>query len=297
MSVFRFAHISDLHIPPLPGPSLTELANKRVLGYLSWNRKRKHMHKRDVLNALTQDIKAQNPDHICITGDLVNIATPAEIRQAGDWLENLGQTDQISLVPGNHDAYVKNGLQCALKTWSPWMSEAHSFPYIHHRPPCAFIGISSAVATAPFMASGKIGKAQLERLENMLLEMEKENLFRVVMIHHPPQTGVTGWRKGLHDAEPLRALLRRTGAEMVIHGHKHQPCEAMLEGPGGPVPVYGAGSASLFHETTGKSAHYHLFEIQTQDKQFRLSVHHRRYDAHKGDFTEAAREIYSIISA
>lgn len=297
MSVFRFIHISDLHIPPLPPPGITELLNKRVLGYLSWHRKRKHLHRRDVLDALCLDIERQTPDHICVTGDLVNIATAAEAGQAADQLRALGPEDKISVVPGNHDAYTKKGLALALEIWSPWMEKDKSFPYIHRRGPCAFIGLSSAIPTGPFMASGKTGRAQLDRLENMLLMLREDNLFRVVMVHHPPQKGVDGWRKGLHDAPALREVITRAGAEMILHGHKHQPYEAMLKGPDGPVPVYGAGSASLFHENINKSAHYHLFDITTAHNEFRLCIHHRRYDPRKHAFTEAMREVYSVTRA
>ncbi|RVC83466.1 metallophosphoesterase, partial [Mesorhizobium sp. M4A.F.Ca.ET.022.05.2.1] len=43
--MFRLAHISDVHLGPLPGVTYRELASKRVVGYVNWQRnRRRHMH-------------------------------------------------------------------------------------------------------------------------------------------------------------------------------------------------------------------------------------------------------------
>src|SRR3546814_1584516 len=38
--------------------------------------------------------------------DLTNIALPGEFVQVGRWLEGLGAPEGVTVVPGNHDAYV-----------------------------------------------------------------------------------------------------------------------------------------------------------------------------------------------
>ena len=88
--MFLLAHLSDPHLAPLPPPRLGELASSALLGYLNWLRKRRAIHRRDVLAAIVADLTAQAPDHIAVTGDLVNIALPAEIAKARAWLEALG---------------------------------------------------------------------------------------------------------------------------------------------------------------------------------------------------------------
>jgi len=40
MAAFTLAHLSDPHLPPLPEPRASELAGKRVFGYLNWRRNR-----------------------------------------------------------------------------------------------------------------------------------------------------------------------------------------------------------------------------------------------------------------
>ena len=87
---FTLAHLSDPHLPPLPAARLRDLASKRALGYLNWTRNRHKYHRREVLDALVADIQAQQPDHIAVTGDLVNLALEAEFAPSRAWLESVG---------------------------------------------------------------------------------------------------------------------------------------------------------------------------------------------------------------
>src|SRR5580704_3333994 len=107
MAAFTLAHLSDPHLPPLPSPRLSELMGKRAFGYLNWTRNRHRYHRRDVLDVLVSDLQAQVPDHIAITGDLVNLALEAEFAPARAWLEDIGSPERVTVVPGNHDAYVR----------------------------------------------------------------------------------------------------------------------------------------------------------------------------------------------
>ena len=60
-----------------------------------------------MLARIVGDLKAQAPDHIAVTGDLVNISLAAEYAPARAWLDALGPPQDVTLVPGNHDAYVR----------------------------------------------------------------------------------------------------------------------------------------------------------------------------------------------
>src|SRR5437588_5439046 len=106
--MFVLAHLSDPHLGPLPKPRLSELAGKRASGFLEWQRKRRLIHRGDVLARIVSDMKAQVPDHVAVTGDLVNISLAGEYAPARAWLESLGRAQHLSLVPGNHDAYVRS---------------------------------------------------------------------------------------------------------------------------------------------------------------------------------------------
>ena len=105
--MFVLAHLSDPHLGPLPRPRLAELAGKRAAGFFNWRRKRHRIHRADVLARITADLKAQAADHIAVTGDLVNISLAGEYAPASAWLAALGPPRDVTLVPGNHDVYVR----------------------------------------------------------------------------------------------------------------------------------------------------------------------------------------------
>src|SRR5262249_30709965 len=105
--MFVLAHLSDPHLAPLPGPRLSELFGKRVTGLINWQRKRRLIHRADILARIVADLATQAPDHIAVTGDLLNISLEGEYPAARSWLAALGPPDTVTLVPGNHDAYVR----------------------------------------------------------------------------------------------------------------------------------------------------------------------------------------------
>jgi 3',5'-cyclic AMP phosphodiesterase CpdA len=287
--MLTLAHVSDPHLPPLPRVAWRQIANKRVLGYVSWHRRRKHEHRAEILDALVRDLETLAPARICVTGDLTNIGLPEEYAAAAAWLERLGRIGEVSIVPGNHDAYIAAPHTETAARWAPWMSGddgAGGFPYLRRRGRVSLIGVSTAVPTPPFLASGEVGADQAARLADMLAAEGRAGQCRVVLIHHPPQAGATRWRTSLHDAARVRDALARTGAEIVLHGHLHLPMTATLAGPGGQsIPVHGAGSASARGGHGRPPAQYHVVTIrEAAAGGFDIAVRGRGYDPASGSF-------------
>lgn len=266
--MFRLAHISDPHLGPLPEPTIRELASKRITGYVNWRRNRMRHHKEGVVDMIVEAVRAAAPDHLAVTGDLVNLALDAEIRKARAWLDGIGAPEAVSVVPGNHDAYVPGALDEACRAWAPFMcgdSGAHpvdrdAFPYERRRGDVSIIGVSSARATAPFMANGYFRADQAERLGKLLDRTGKEGRYRVVMIHHPPVRGVAPFGR-LYGIRLFQSVIRAHGAELVLHGHTHVPSLHWIDGTAEPVPVVGVAAAG--HEGGGSrpAAGFNLFEI------------------------------------
>ncbi len=284
--MFRIAHISDLHIPPLPPVSLRQLAGKRLLGLISWHYKWKSEHRQTILDALQTHLKEIKPDHICITGDITFTTLPAEVDIASDWISRLGDPQQISLIPGNHDAYVSGSLDYALEKWSRWMQDDEGrsgFPYLHRRGPVDIIGLSSAVATPPGMSLGRLGRAQLQKTELLLGRIRDVQRPSLLMVHHPPQDRAASRKRALSDRKALQELLSRLPVDLVLHGHLHYPTRAVLDCPAGPIPVLGAASASTIG-IRKSVAHYHLIEIETASGQTQMSVQHYHFDRASGGF-------------
>src|ERR1700747_3223858 len=161
--MFVLAHLSDPHLGPLPRARLVELAGKRAAGFFNWRRKRHRIHRADVLARLTADPKGEAADHIAVTGALVNISLAAEYAPARAWLTSLGPPHDVTLVPGNHDIYVRAALAFQATHWEEFMRGADAaapgprFPFVRRRGPLAIIGLSTAVPTPPLMATGRLG--------------------------------------------------------------------------------------------------------------------------------------------
>ena len=292
MAPFRLAHLSDPHLGPLPAVRLRQLGSKRALGYLNWRRSRASALGSAELVRLVADLLDQRPDHIAVTGDLVNIALPDEIRTAGAWLSALGTPDRVSVVPGNHDAYVPGALRQATAAWGAFMrsddgvctyvdddrgdptagedgkppamrgrrvSAAVPFPFLRVRGEVAIVGVSSAIATAPFSARGAFRQPQAARLADMLRAAGARGLFRVVLVHHPPIDALTGPHKRMIGSRRFLDVIDAAGAELILHGHTHEPTIAWA-GDGGRVPVVCVPSASSLGLTSPR-ARYNIIEI------------------------------------
>jgi 3',5'-cyclic AMP phosphodiesterase CpdA len=275
---FLLAHLSDPHLAPLPRPRLKELAGKRMLGYANWKRGRDDVHRTDVLEALVADVKAHAPDHVAVTGDLTNLALDEEIHGAARWLAALGSPDRVTVVPGNHDAYVPGALHEALAAWAPYVAGddgSTNFPTLRRRGPLALIGLSTAVATAPFMATGEIERDVLVRLAGELETLSREPVARVVLLHHPLAVERRQKNKRLLNAKAVRAVLSAAGAELVLHGHMHVSSRLDLAGPRGPLPVIGVPSASSDPEKGKEAAGWCLFRISMTNDGARVVMERR----------------------
>lgn len=275
----RFGWLSDVHLP-LAGVPLRYWNMKRLLGWLNWQRKRRFVHTRQALDLIVADMKEQKPDHVLVSGDLINLALPSEYKAASDWLGTLGPPDTVSIVPGNHDIYVEDrALREGLPLWNAYMTgdadvsgSPGVYPYLRRVGPVALIGVNSAVPTPVGFATGHVDRPQTERLEAMLARTKALGLIRLVMIHHPPLPGLAAPRRALVDAQAVAAVLARAGAELVIHGHNHT--ETFLTHAG--IPVVGAASASAARPYGNEpAARYHLVSVSREGANALIEVETR----------------------
>jgi 3',5'-cyclic AMP phosphodiesterase CpdA len=190
----------------------------------------------------------------------------------------------VTVVPGNHDAYVKEPWAHTFALWGSYMDSdpgrASSertgnsvvFPSLRVRGPLALIGLSSACPTAPFFATGSLGQAQLQRLDQLLVETEDQGLIRTLLIHHPPMTHTVAWRKRLTDSLALRQVLMQRGVELVLHGHAHRFALEYLETSFGKVPVIGVPSASCIGRKLGHRAQFNLYHCNPSANGWNLEI-------------------------
>lgn len=296
--MFTLAHITDPHIGPLPPASVQDLLSKRFFGYLSWIRRRRDIHRPEILSVLQRDLANMAPDHVAITGDLTNIALPEEFQLALRWLQQLGQPDSVTVIPGNHDAYVPLSWENTIGQWSDYMAgdtvdangavpmAADDFPAIRIRGDVALIGLSTAQATPLFLATGELGREQRDRLEEQLASLGQRGLCRVVLLHHPPCPEGLAWRKRLVDADEFLSVIARSGAELVLHGHDHKFGAASIGSVDGNVSVLGVPSASAKEGGKRPQSHYHLYGIDRSATGWTISITVRGYRGSETGFVE-----------
>jgi 3',5'-cyclic AMP phosphodiesterase CpdA len=268
----------------MPPVGLGHWRPKRVLGYVNWVRNRKGVHLRQTIDLLASDMAAQKPDHIAVTGDLVNIGLPQEHALALAWLRDLGPADRVTVVPGNHDIYVRLLRDPGVMRWRDYMTSnadgapfavnsSAGFPFVRRFGRLALIGVNSAVPMPPVIAAGRVGHEQLARLGDILAVLARQRLVRVVLIHHPPLPGQAPWSRALRDAAELEQVLAMHGAELILHGHNHTNMVAVHRLGERRVPVVGIASASIGrpykNEPLGR---YNLLHIALTDAGHRIEV-------------------------
>lgn len=297
---FTLVHLSDVHLGPMMGLPLRHLNTKRALGLFNWQRTRRFVHLRSVVDKITTDALAHAPDHIAVTGDLANLGLPGEFANALVWLTALGDPKQVSVVPGNHDIYSgRIGSASCLETWAPYMQGDDSgsehapvrFPYVRTRGPLALIGLNSAEPTPPFVAAGRMGEAQIAALGPLLQRLGEEGWVRVVMIHHPPLPGQAPPRRALQDAVVLADVLERHGAELVLHGHNHRQMLAWRRFSDRGFPVLGVASASAARAQKHEPfACYHLLRIRRENGATMINCETRGLAQADGEVVSLARQ-------
>ncbi len=281
--MFTLAHLSDIHLSPLPRARRSDLMSKRIMGYVNWHRGRKYVHRREVLDLVTRDLIERKPDHIAVTGDLVNLGLPEEFLRAAEWLHHLGPPSDVTAIPGNHDAYVRLHPEAGTGHWKPYMQSNEAgeiivptppslFPFVRRFGDIAIVALSSAIPTAPFIAAGKVGSRQRKLLGEALGRLGDKGLFRVVLVHHPPLPGQSNWARGLRDAVRTTRVIRQHGAELVLHGHNHEQTLNEIETVSGTAYVIGVPSASEAIEGRLPAARYNEYRIARKRDGWRVEM-------------------------
>ena len=263
---------------------------KRILGFLSWHKRRKKVFRADILECLEADLNAQEPDHLMLGGDLTNLGMEQEFIRAKSWIERQKYSETTCLIPGNHEAYGREFELYMERHWKDWIPGG-TFPFVRKFGPVAVVGVSSAIRTPPFMAVGRVGEAQCLELRTHLAELGRQGLWRVVMVHHPPQQGACAARRALLDGGTFRSAIAQSGAELILHGHTHHAHEAELQGAEREVPVLGVAAASsgggnghlppaeyllIDAPENGAFIHWHRRRFQPESSRFETVAEGRR---------------------
>jgi 3',5'-cyclic AMP phosphodiesterase CpdA len=276
----RLAHCSDLHLLSHDGARWLALANKRWIGAANLLTNRSRHYHVAAFEQMIADIDACGVDHVLCTGDITNLALEQEFQFARGLFDRFaGGPERVTVIPGNHDAYVAEGLAHFATFFEAfsrsdagwdWPEDARlgqdddlRWPLVRIRGDLALIGVTTSRATPWFTAYGYVGEGQLARLRAALVDPRLVGKRRLVAIHHPP-AGKRARSKirGLRDHEAFARVIADAGADLVVHGHEHRDMREELAGPAGAVvPVIGIASGTYEHGDPHRVARYQIYEI------------------------------------
>ena len=295
--MMTLAHLSDLHATRARIDRPRHLLGNHGLQWVSWNlhRRRHRSYRKEILEALAKDLRAQQPGQVVVTGDITNAASNAEYSAVAAWLRRFGDPGWLTAVPGNHDAFLHDSVTRIWQHWAGYVSSdeaarlAHDavpdqgFPTLRIRNGMALVGVCSARPSTLGLARGKVGSEQLLRLEWLLDTLRERDLCRVVLTHYPPFDDGISWRRRLKDSAQLRKVLERSGAELVLHGHLHRTSFSTIPGCNGEIPVVGVPSASGAGGKGHEGSRYHVYRIERtanggSRSRYAISVLARSYD-------------------
>jgi 3',5'-cyclic AMP phosphodiesterase CpdA len=259
----RLIHVTDPHLSTLRGLPLGAMRGKRMSGFLSWTFRRQLVYQRSVLDRLSDAVNAESPDHLILSGDLVQIGLEEEIVQVRSWLADLAATHQVFFVPGNHDVYARNSWAAVRRHWhfvlpAPVQgqpdSPTASYPFTRDLGNIRLIGASSACVTPVFSSRGALGAEQIGRLGAMLAEAREKRFLPCLAIHHPPLPGMSPWMKALKETQLLQALIAEQQPALVCCGHLHSNIEVTM----GAARIFCTASAASV-----KKSSFRIFDVES----------------------------------
>ena len=274
----RLAHLSDIHVSCLSGQALLRLPlgmGKPLLGMLNSTLRRRRTYRSRLLPLVVQDILQQDVDHVVVTGDLSSTSLDAEWKLARQALDPLAQGPGLTVIPGNHDRYVEKDLrlrrfEAVFGDLMPGRGRDSGgpgpVPLVQLGVEAVLVWVDTSLPTGLLSAWGRIGPDRLAGLRSALEELGScPGRARIVVQHHHLRTpdGSRGSSlRGLKDADELEVVLAELGAELVLHGHRHELYSYEVPGPGGPIPVYDPGPATRVAGSMERSGGYNIFELK-----------------------------------
>ncbi len=219
----RIVHISDLHFWHITLHP-RELVSKRLLGMCNLVLSRARKYRMSSMPLVVERIRALEPDHVLVTGDLTSTALEEEFEAARRALEPLATgASRLTVIPGNHDRYTPEAARRRLfEAYFGDFAPARDYPWVK---PCGDETLILALdPTHPNLISalGTISTSQLERAAALLERRRPERL--IVACHYPIAlpVGIVETRgHGLRGIKDLQRFVSRCGPSLYCHGHIH----------------------------------------------------------------------------
>jgi len=197
------------------------------------------------VSALVNDLEAQQPDIIVITGDLTQAGRRREFEAGRDFLNALSANKLI--VPGNHDLPVIN-------LWSRFITPYNRFERymsgminpIFNNAGVTIVGLNTARRAALDInwSYGRLSRSQILRATENLENAPMGNV-KIIAAHHPFVLGPgrAGSRTVGRGAEALSGFAA-SGLDIALTGHVHHSSAEIFEVDARKIVMIQAGTAT-----------------------------------------------------
>ena len=219
-----------------------------------------------VVTGLIQDLQADPPDLVVISGDLTMGARRWEFRAARRFIDALPAPTLA--VPGNHDITPYRLVERFFVPYARWHEEIAPDTEPEWRDSrVAVLGLNTARRMSPHLdwSRGRVTGFRLSRLVARL-EAVPAGLVRIVVAHHPllPPEGEVS-RQIAGNATRALAAFAAHDVRLVLAGHLHRSyARVAAAGNGGPLIVQGGSATSI--RLRGESNAYNLVSIFDQGR-------------------------------
>lgn len=216
------AHLSDFHLVE-PGHAERRGEDWWRLRYLSLRRPIDAEAR--IARARSALAAAAGADHLVLTGDLTEDARDEQFALVAELLaESPFRPEQVTLVPGNHDAYAPDAWSRALD--GPLAAWAPTSRGLVELADALIVPLSTAVEQFWTRSSGVL--AELPDLGELLDQARDRAV--LLALHHPPFRVLHHWVHGLANHGDVRELLAAHGTLHCLHGHTHRATSRTLDG-------------------------------------------------------------------
>ena len=285
-SLFKFAHISDLHFSHL-NFSLENLTSKSLVGNLNLLFRRKRLFKETYPKALIDLFKKEQISHVLISGDLSTTSSRQEFEKAKQFTDALRKEKiEVFVIPGNHDNYTKKSFKNQL-FYDFFSNNSPSFLgySLKNEKVCAFdlgdnywiILMDTTHHTPFYLSTGHYTAAHDRMLKELLSQIPKNSC--VILVNHFPLFDQEHATRRMEGSSLLRKTLTSyPQVQLYLHGHTHhqhvQDCRKdhlPIIADSGSVSHVKKGSWNLY-EFTPSSCHITTFKKE-KTNQWQPSKH------------------------
>lgn len=221
----RVAHLSDLHL-------LSDDLRSR-----SWAARFVSLHrpldvagrKRKFSRAL-RTAHARGAEHVVLSGDLTEVGALAEFETLAELLvDSPFAPEQITLVPGNHDAYTardgwKRAFDGPLAAYRRTSSVTPGVVTPVDLGSVVLLPVDTTCYQSVASSSGVFTQDAGDSLDQHLRSLDEASAPRVIVQHHPPfprKSAAWQYIDGLQGWARLEHILLSHPSLALLHGHMH----------------------------------------------------------------------------